>query len=156
LAAVRRVTALGQPVLRERLVPRRDHRQLRQPRGAAIREHRPAVRRRQAPAAVAGVAQRALRPGGRVGCVFQRAHGVRPERDRRWHRELSDVRLAGPCRRGRGRNFQRRAVGRQHCRLFTEHRGPHRGQPAVESVLSRVWRDTARGPSAQVPAVEPG
>jgi len=155
LAAVRRVAAPGQPVLGDRLVPGRDHRLLRQPGGAAAREHRPAVRRRQAPAADASVAQRALRPGGRVGRLFQRAHGVRPERDGRRHRQLPDVRLAGSRGRGRGRDFQRRAVGRKHRRLPAEHRGRHSGQPAVEPVLSRVWRDTAPGPSAQVPAVEP-
>jgi len=86
LAIVRRVATPGQSVLLERLVPGRHHRQLRQPGGFATREHWPAVRRRQAPAADGGVAKRALRPGGRVGCVFQRAHGVRPERDRHWHR----------------------------------------------------------------------
>lgn len=56
LAAVHRVAAPGQPVLGERLVPGRDHRMLRQPGGAATREHRPAVRRRQAPAADVGIA----------------------------------------------------------------------------------------------------
>lgn len=71
--------------------------------------------------------------------MFQRAHGMRPERDGSWHRQLPDVRLAGSCGRGCGRNFQRRAVGRKHCRLPTEHRGRYREQPAVEPVLSRVW-----------------